>query len=102
MDQSLDDLFRERCERERSQAAGQVRVPYRTERRIKLVQGGDYVVAIEVEVVYPPDLKDEACYRPETIRRMEHVADLARLGDVDALEHEGTVYVRKGLLATSA
>ena len=102
MDPTLDDLFRERCERERLDAAGRVRVPNRRERRTKLVQGVDYVVAIEVEVEFPPDLKGEACYRPETIRRMEHVADLARGGDVAALEAEGTVYVRKGFMTASA
>ena len=101
-DRTADDLFRERCERERQRTAGRPPAPYRTERKTKLVAGGDYVVAVEVEVVYPPDLPDEPCYRVETIRRLERVRELAKQGNVAALEKEGTVYVRRDAMATAS
>ena len=99
---TADQLFEERCLRERQLAAANPVPRPRAENRKELVAGGDYVVEIEVEVMFYPNDPDEACYRPETIDRMERIAELAKRGDVAALEAEGTVYVRKGLLAASA
>ena len=64
----------------------------RTERLIEWVTGGDYAVAVEVEAVFPADAPTEACFRPETVRWLEHLADCAERGDVKSLEQAGRVY----------
>jgi hypothetical protein len=35
-------------------------------------------------------------FRPETVRYLEHLEELAEAGDVEALKQAGTVYVRRG------
>ena len=97
-EQTADELFAERCERERERWVGQPIPPPRAETKTELVAGGDYIVAVEVEVIYYPNDPDEPCYRVETIRRIERVRELARRGDVQAMEVEGAVFVRRGLV----
>ncbi len=101
-EQTADELFAERCERERQRWVGQPIPPPRTETKMELVAGGDYIVAVEVEVIYYPNDPDEPCYRVETIRRLERVRELAKQGNVAALEKEGTVYVRRDAMATAS
>ena len=100
--QTADKLFAERCERERQQWAGRAVPEPRTETRTELVAEDDYVVAVQVDVIYYPNDPDKECYRVETIRRLERIRELAKLGDVAALEKEGTVYVRRNSMATAS
>ncbi len=67
---------------------------YRTETATEWVSGGDLALAVEVEVVYAPDAPHEPSYRPETIRRLEHLQRCAERGDVAELERAGRVYRR--------
>jgi len=64
----------------------------RTEQLIEWVAGGDYAVAVEVEAVFPADAPTEACFRPETVRWLEHLTDCAERGDLASLERAGRVY----------
>jgi hypothetical protein len=61
-------------------------------KRTRLVQKGRYVVAVEVEMVVPPDDPSEPCYEPETVALLRQVAEHAERGDVDWLRQHGTVY----------
>lgn len=61
-------------------------------RRSRLVQKGRYVVAVEVEMVVPPDDPSEPCYQSETVEFLRHVAERAERGDVAWLRRHGNVY----------
>lgn len=73
----------------------------RKERIIEWVAGGPYVVAVEVEAVYPVDDPSEPCLTPDTVRFLEKLEELAEAGDVAALKRAGTVYVRLGEQSTA-
>ncbi len=61
-------------------------------KRTRLVQKGRYVVAVEVEMVIPPDDPSEPCYDAETVALLREVAEHAERGDVDWLRRHGRVY----------
>jgi hypothetical protein len=61
-------------------------------KRTRLIQRGRYVVAVEVEMVVPPDDPSEPCYEAETVSLLQQVAEHAQRGDVDWLREHGTVY----------
>ncbi len=52
-----------------------------------------YVVAVEVEMVIPPDDPSEPCYESETIQWLRSIEEHARQGDVAWLKRIGKVYV---------
>lgn len=58
----------------------------------RLVRGGRYVVAIEVEMVIPPDDPSEPCYESETVQLVRDIAEHAERGDIAWLEQRGQVY----------
>lgn len=61
-------------------------------KRTRLVQGGRFVVAVEVEVVIPPDDPSEPCYEAETVQMLREVAEHAERGDREWIRQHGTVY----------
>jgi hypothetical protein len=61
-------------------------------KRIRLVQKGRYVVAVEVEMVVPPDDPTEPCYEAETVALLREVAEHAEQGDLEWLRCHGKVY----------
>lgn len=61
-------------------------------KRTRLVRTDRFVVAVEVEMVIPPDDPSEPCYEPETVRLLKEVEDHARHGDIDWLRQHGKVY----------
>ena len=61
-------------------------------KRIRLVQKGRYVVAVEVEMVTPPEDPSEPCYEAETVAFLREVAERADRGDLDWLRRHGKVY----------
>jgi len=65
-------------------------------KRTRLVQKGRYVVAVEVEMVVPPDDPSEPCYESEAVKLLQQVAEHAERGDVDWLRQHGTVYEMVG------
>jgi hypothetical protein len=61
-------------------------------KRTRLIRGGRFVVAVEVEMVIPPDDPTEPCYEAETVRLLRDVAEHAGRGDRDWLQRHGKVY----------
>jgi hypothetical protein len=51
-----------------------------------------YVVAVEVEMVIPPDDPSEPCYESETIQWLKDIQNHAQQGDVAWLKRIGKVY----------
>ncbi len=60
--------------------------------RVRWIQTDRYVVAVEVEMVIPPDDPSEPCYESETAQLLREVEEHARRGDVDWLRQHGKVY----------
>lgn len=61
-------------------------------RRTKLIQTDRFVVAVDVELVIPPDDPSEPCYEAETIQLLREVKERAEQGDVAWLARHGKVY----------
>jgi len=61
-------------------------------KRTRLIQKGRFVVAVEVEMVVPPDDPSEPCYEAETVALLRQVAEHAERGDLAWLRQHGTVY----------
>jgi len=64
----------------------------RRTKRTRLIQSDRYVVAVEVELVYPEDDPSEPCYEAETIRFLKTVRDQADRGNLAWLQQHGKVY----------
>ena len=62
-------------------------------RRTRLIQTERYVVAVEVEMVIPPDDPNEPCYESETVQFLRQVREHADRGDETWLRQHGKVYV---------
>jgi hypothetical protein len=75
-----------------------MRVEGKRLKRTRLIQKGRYVVAVEVEMVVPPDDPDEPCYEAETVTLLRQVAEHAERGDLEWLRQRGTVYELVGSL----
>jgi hypothetical protein len=61
-------------------------------KRTRLIHTPKYVVAIEVELVVPPDDPREPCYESETIELLREVKQRAEAGDLTWLKQRGRVY----------
>lgn len=61
-------------------------------KRTRLVHTDQFVVAVEVEMVIPPDDPSEPCYEPETIELLRQVESHATRGDLPWLRQHGKVY----------
>ncbi len=61
-------------------------------KQTRLVRRGRYVVAVDVEMVIPPDDPSEPCYEAETVNLLKEVADRAEQGDKAWLLQHGRVY----------
>ena len=69
-----------------------MRVKGKTIKRTRLIQKGRYVVAVEAEMVYPPDDPSEPCYESETVELLREVSAHAERGDVKWLRKIGKVF----------
>jgi hypothetical protein len=58
----------------------------------RLIQTDRYVVAVDVELVIPPDDPSEPCYESETVQFLREVKERAELGDLAWLTQRGKVY----------
>ena len=67
-------------------------MPDRREKRKRWVQGGQYAVAVEVDVIYPEDDPSEPCLEPATVRWLDEIARKAEEGDVEYLQKAGRVF----------
>ena len=69
-----------------------MRIPGKRVSRVRWVHTDRYVVAVEVELVFPVDDPSEACLEAETVELIREVQERARRGDVDWLKQHGKVY----------
>ncbi|HEY2412310.1 MAG TPA: hypothetical protein VGI40_08715 [Pirellulaceae bacterium] len=56
------------------------------------MQTTQYVIALEVEMVIPPDDPSEPCYESETVDLLKEVKHRAEAGDLAWLRQHGRVY----------
>jgi hypothetical protein len=61
-------------------------------KKTRLIQTDKYVVAVDVEMVIPPDDLNEPCYESETVEYLREVKERAEKGDLDWLSRRGKVY----------
>jgi hypothetical protein len=61
-------------------------------KRTRLVRGGRFVVAVEVEMVIPPDEPSEPCIEAETVQMLREIAEHAEHGDRQWIQQKGKVY----------
>jgi len=61
-------------------------------KRTRLVQTEKYVIAVEVEMVIPPDDPSEPCYESETVQLLREVKEHAERDDLAWLTQKGKVY----------
>lgn len=73
-----------------------MKIPGKRVKRTRLIQADRYVVAVEVEMVFPEDDPSEPCYESETVQLLKDVKEHAERGDVAWLEQRGKVYSAMG------
>jgi hypothetical protein len=61
-------------------------------KRTRLVRGGRFVIAVEVEMVIPPDDPSEPCLEAETVQMLREIAEHAAHGDRQWIQQKGKVY----------
>ena len=61
-------------------------------KRQRLIQTDQFVIAVEVEMVIPPDDPSEPCYEAETVQLLREIKEHAERGDVAWLSKHGKVY----------
>jgi hypothetical protein len=66
-------------------------------KRTRLIQTEKYVVAVEVEMVFPADEPNEPCYEAETVQSLREVKDRAERSDLTWLKQRGKVYAAVGM-----
>jgi hypothetical protein len=69
-----------------------MRIPGKRVRRTRLVRTPKFVIAVEVEAVYPEDDPSEACFESETVEMLRAVQEHAERGDIAWLQQHGKVY----------
>jgi len=69
-----------------------MRIPGERIKRTRLIQTDKYVVAVEVEMVIPPDDPSEPCLEAETVAYLREVKEHADREDLDWLTRQGKVY----------
>jgi hypothetical protein len=69
-----------------------MQIPGERIKRTRLVQTEKYVVAVEVEMVYPIDDPNEPCYEAETVAFLREVQQRAERDDLAWLQSKGKVY----------
>ena len=69
-----------------------MRIPGERIKRTRLIQSDKYVVAVDVEMVIPPDDPSEPCYESETVQHLREVKEHADRGDIEWLTKRGKVY----------
>ena len=69
-----------------------MRIPGKRLKRTRLVRGGRFVVAVEVEMVIPPDDPSEPCLEAESVQMLREIAEHAEHGDRQWIQQKGKVY----------
>lgn len=71
-----------------------MKTPGRRETIRRWIHGGDFVVGVDVEVVYPTTRPDEPCYEAETVKFVKEISEHAAERDIAWLQQHGEVYQR--------
>lgn len=69
-----------------------MRIAGKRVKQTRLIQSGRFVVAVDVEMVIPPDDPTVPCYESETVELLIQVAERAENGDRSWLLKHGRVY----------
>jgi hypothetical protein len=69
-----------------------MRIPGRRIKRTRLIQAEKYVVAVDVEMVFPEDDPSEPCYESETVQLLREIKQHADRNDLAWLSGKGKVY----------
>jgi hypothetical protein len=69
-----------------------MRIPGKRLKRTRLIQSEKYVVAVEVELVIPPDDPSVPCYEAETVQLLREIKTHADQNDLEWLKQRGKVY----------
>jgi hypothetical protein len=69
-----------------------MKIPGKRLKRTRLVRGGRFVVAVEVEMVIPLDEPSEPCIEAETVQMLRDIAEHAEHGDRQWIQQKGKVY----------
>lgn len=69
-----------------------MKIPGKRVCRVRLVRTPRFVVAVEVEAVFPQDDPSEPCYEAEMVNLLREVEERAKHGDLDWLRAHGQVY----------
>jgi hypothetical protein len=69
-----------------------MRIPGRRLKHTRLVRGGRFVVAVEVEMVIPSDDPSEPCLEAESVQMLREIAKHAEQGDRQWIQQKGKVY----------
>jgi hypothetical protein len=69
-----------------------MQIPGKSFKRTRLIQSEKYVVAVEVEMVFPVEDPSEPCYESETVQLLKEIKEHADQEDVDWLSKRGKVY----------
>lgn len=67
----------------------------------RLVRGGRFIVAVNIEGVIPPDDPSEPCLESETVNLLRDIAQHAMQGDRRWLAQHGKVYELAEEVATN-
>jgi hypothetical protein len=67
-------------------------VPGNRVKRLRWVHTRQCVVAVEIEMVIPPDDPSEPCLVSETLNFLRELEERARCDDIDWLKQQGRVY----------
>lgn len=65
-------------------------------KRTRLIQTEKLIVAVEVEMVIPPDDPSEPCYEAETVEFLREVKERAQREEMSWLMERGKVYAAVG------
>jgi len=69
-----------------------MRIPGTRVKTTRWIHSDRYVVAVQVDMVIPPDDLSEPCYESETVQWLKEIESHARQGDVAWLKQVGKVY----------
>lgn len=69
-----------------------IRVPGKRVEERQFTERGRFVVAVEVDLIYPDFDPDEPYYESETIELLREVAERAERADLDWLRFHGTIH----------
>ena len=69
-----------------------MRIPGKRIKRTRLIQTDRFVVAVEIDMVYPEDDPSEPCLESETVALLREIKEHADQGDLAWLQLRGKVY----------